>query len=541
MPQTSRLHLGAAYYPEHWPEDRWPVDIRLMREAGLTVVRLAKFAWSTLEPSPGQFNLDWLERVMALLAEANIAVVLGAPTAAPPAWLATPAVLAVDEHGQPAQFGNRGHYCVNSPDFQAAAQRIVEALAARFGPNSQVIGWQLDNEYNRTCYCDRCRARFQHYLQQKFDTLDQLNQRWATAHWSQTYFDWTQIPLPVGSHHPGLKLEFNRFVSQSYRQFQQLQIEALRPHLRPGVWLAHNFMGWIDGVDAYSLSADLDLAGWDWHTGQEYRNYLSSGAVYDLTRGFKRRNFWLMETRPGLHGRGEATGSLSLHKGEASAMAWHAVAHGAEAVLYRQWRAALGGQEQYHGGLVDQAGQPRPFYTEVRQLSSQFAKVSKLLAGSKIKAEVAMLNSYHNLWAIQGQPHHQDFDYVAHFNHYYHPLAAHNITTDIISADASLTGYKLVIAPALHLLNTERADRLAEFARQGGHVVLTIRSGMKDDFNALLPMRQPKLPALKWRNTTHWRNPRQFTAPGLPALPKSGPSGSRCWIGLASKCWPGLG
>jgi beta-galactosidase len=172
-------------------------------------------------------------------------------------------------------------------------------------------------------------------------------------------------------------------------------------------------------------------------------------------------------------------------------MAWHAVAHGADAVLYWQWRSALGGQEQMHGTLVDQSGQPRPFYQEAQLLGRDFAAVSPLLVDSVPAANVAMLNSYDNRWSIHAQRHHRDFDYVAHFNHYYRPLAASNIAVDVLSSDASIDGYKLVIAPALLILNDLRTARLKAFVEKGGHLVLTIRSGMKDEHNALLQARQP--------------------------------------------------
>jgi beta-galactosidase len=179
LPTRRCLHLGAAYYPEHWPEKRWPEEIRLMRQAGLTVVRLAEFAWSTFEPSEGTFHFDWLDRAIDLLADAGIASVVGTPTAAPPAWLTSqrPEVLAVDEYGRPAQHGNRCHYCVNSPEFHAAVGCLVSAMGEHLGPNRHVIGWQLDNEYHRVCYCDRCRALFQQYLRDKFGSLDATGAR----------------------------------------------------------------------------------------------------------------------------------------------------------------------------------------------------------------------------------------------------------------------------------------------------------------------------------------------------------------------------
>ena len=491
MLPSSCLHLGTAFYPEHWPETRWPEDIRLMREAGLTVVRLAEFAWSTLEPSEGKFDFDWLDRAIELLADAGIASVVGTPTAGPPAWLTgqQPGSLAVDEYGRPAQHGNRAHYCVNSPEFHAAVRRLVTAMAEHLGANPHIIGWQLDNEYSRVCYCERCRALFQQYLRETFGSLDTLNERWATRYWSQTYSAWEQIPIPIGAHNPGLMLAFKQFVTESYRRLQRLQLDLLRPHLPIGVWVTHNFMNWYDGYDHYPLAEDLDLASWDWYVATGHHDYLASGAAHDLVRGFKRRNFWLIETQPGCVN--WSTLNNMLNQGEARAMAWHAVAHGADAVLYWQWRSALGGQEQYHGTLVDQAGQPRPFYQEVKQLGQEFAAAGDLLAGTAPVSRVALLQDYSSRWSIQWQRHHGGFDYVAHFTHYYRPLAARNIAADVLSADAPLDGYKLVVAPALLIVNEDCAARLKEFVKRGGFLVLTVRCGMKDGTNALLPMRQP--------------------------------------------------
>ena len=493
---NERLHLGASYYPEHWSEEHWAQDIRLMQEAGMTAARMGEFAWSSLEPSAGKFRFDWLERVIDQLASAGIASVLGTPTAGPPTWLVSqyPDLLAVDEYGRRAQIGNRCHYCVNSPEFHAATQRLVRALAERFGPHPSVIGWQIDNEFNRVCYCDRCRKLFQNFLQTRYNSLETLNERWSTSYWSQTYSAWEQIPIPIGAHNPGLMLEFKHFITESYRRFQCLQIDNLRPCLPEGVWITHNFMRWFEGYDHYILSEDLDIASWDWYVGMGHHDYLSSGVLHDLVRGFKKQNFWLIETQPGSINWKPI--NTTLDRGEARAMAWHAVAHGADAILYWQWRSALGGQEQMHGTLVDQSGQPRPFYEEAQQLGRDFRAVSSLLSGSEVKASVGMLNDYDSLWSIRWQPHHRDFDYVDHFTHYYRPLASLNVPVDVLSAKGltnaeELAVYQLVIAPALLIQNQAMIDTLKQYVSDGGHLVLTARCGMKDQYNALLPLRQP--------------------------------------------------
>jgi beta-galactosidase len=161
-------------------------------------------------------------------------------------------------------------------------------------------------------------------------------------------------------------------------------------------------------------------------------------------------------------------------------------------VLYWQWRSALGGQEQYHGSLVDQSGQPRPFYVEAQTIGQEFSRLAPLLAQSKLApASIAILNSYESRWSLQWQKHQADFDYVAHLHHYYRPLAQANFALDIVSTENNLDNYTLVFAPALTLITQQLAQRLRTFVEQGGHLVVTLRSGMKDEHNALLPMRQP--------------------------------------------------
>jgi len=357
-----------------------------------------------------------------------------------------------------------------------------------------VIWRQIDNEFHRVCYCDRCRRLFQNYLQDRYGSLDSLNEHWSTSYWSQTYSAWEQIPIPIGPHNPGLMLEFKHFITESYRRFQCLQVNNLRPYLPEGVWITHNFMRWFDGYDHYTLSEDLDIASWDWYVGMGHHDYLSSGVLHDLVRGFKQKNFWLIETQPGSINWKPI--NTTLDRGEARTMAWHAVAHGADAILYWQWRSALGGQEQLHGTLVDQSGQPRPFYEEAQQLGKDFETISPILAGSEIKASVAMLNDYDSLWSIKWQPHHRDFDYEKHFTHYYAPLALLNVPVDVVSAKGlkdieKLAGYKLVIAPALLFQDQSMVEALQAYVAGGGHLVLTARCGMKDQYNALLPRRQP--------------------------------------------------
>lgn len=488
---SAPLHLGAAWYPEHWPESRWPDDVRLMHEAGLTVVRVGEFAWSRLEPEDGRFDLDWLDRAIQLAAKNGLQVVIGTPTAAPPAWLtgAHPDTLRVDENRLPAQHGNRQHFSFTSPRYREYCRRIAGAMAARWGHTPAVIGWQIDNEYAVPSYDAETARQFQAWLKAKYGTLDALNARWSTAYWSQTYFDWSQVPIPIGPHNPSLMLEWKRFISDTWRSYQKVQIDAIRAHAERRQWTTHNFMGWFDGFDHYVVSADLDMASWDDYAGSRHLDPTWNGLLHDLTRGFKRKAFWVMETQPGSVNWADV--NMTLDKGEVRAMAWHAIGHGANAVSYWQWRSALGGQEQYHGSLVAQDGEPRPLYAEVQQLGREFARAGEALAGTAPVSSVALLHSYDDRWAINFQRHHKDFDPGVAFTGCYRALRRLATSVDVVSVDAPLDGYRLVVAPSLLLVPDALGTKLAAWVRAGGHLVLGPRSGTKNADNALLPARQP--------------------------------------------------
>lgn len=489
-PVTPPLVLGAAWYPEQWPESRWDKDLELMQQAGLRMVRVAEFAWSSMEPHEGQFQLDWLERAVALAAKRDLVTVLGTPTAAPPAWMTQkyPDTLLTLPDGRKAEHGNRAHFSFTSPRYREFCARIAGEMAKRFGKNADVVGWQIDNEYGRTSNDDVTRAQFQAFLKERFGTLDALNEHWTTAYWSEAYTDWSQIPLgPSGN--PGLFLAWKQFVTETYRTYQHVQVEAIRAHADKRQFITSNYMGWYDSFDHYVLARELDLVSWDNYVGRGHLDPLKNGIIHDLTRGLKRKNFWLIETQPGFVNWSEVNNALD--KGEARAMAWHAVGHGADCISYWQWRSALNGQEQYHGTLVGADGTPVPMYEEAAQVGREFAKVGAALGGTEPVSDVAMLHSYDSRWAINFQRHNRHFDPIELLGSYYRPLRRQAQQMDVVHPEAPLEKYKLVVAAGLNVLPEEMARHLEAYVRQGGHLVLGPRSGMKDRYNSLWPMRQP--------------------------------------------------
>ena len=485
------LYLGTAWYPEQWPESRWDADLALMEAAHINFVRITEFAWSRLEPSDGQYDLDWVDRAIRAAERHHIQVVLGTPSATPPAWLTQkyPKTLRTKEDGHKDEHGNRQQFDWSSPKYRELAGTMAEKMAERFGHDPDVIGWQIDNEYANASYGPETRAQFQDWLKARYGTLDNLNARWTTAYWSQTYSDWNQIPIETSYGNPGLLLSWRQFVSDTWRSYQRVQLDVIKRHSDPRQFVTTNMMGWFDAYDHYTVSQDLDLAAWDDYVGTGHLDPVRNGAAHDLTRGFLRKNFWVMETQPGFVNWSKDNNSLD--KGEVRAMAWHDVGHGADAVSYWQWRSALNGQEQYHGTLVGADGTPEPLYAEVQQIGSEFDKAGPVLAGTEPHSQVAILQSYNSRWAIDWQRHNQAFDPVNALLSYYGPLRALVHSVDIVSPSVDLSQYKLVVAPAMNLLTDAQAANLKRYVEGGGHLVLGQRSGMKDKDNALETARQP--------------------------------------------------
>jgi beta-galactosidase len=492
--QPPPLLMGADWYPEQWPESRWETDARMMEAAHLDVTRIGEFAWSTMEPREGQYDLDWLDRVIRVLEKHHIRVVLGTPSAAPPAWLTSkyPDVLRVEENGVRVTHGNRAQASPTSTTYRALCRRIVEAMAVRFGHDPDVVGWQIDNEYGyaQMSYDSATRAQFQDFLRAKYGSLDALNAHWTTAYWSQTYDRWDEIPIPIGAHNPGLMLDWKRFVTTAWTDYERNQIDVIRAHADPRQFVTGNFMGvGFDGFDHYVVAQPLTLVAWDDYVGSGHLDPVGNGMSHDAMRGLLRQNFWEIETQPGSVN--WAPLNNSLDKGEVRAMAWHAVAHGADEVSYWQWRGALNGQEEMHGTLIGPDGEPEPLLDEVARTAAEFAKAGDAFRGTRVVSAVAMLNDYESRWAIDWQRHTTRWNTLQIARDYYGAIRRIAQSVDVVSPYAPLDGYALVIAPSLEIIPDSLARHLLAYVRGGGHLVLGPRSGMKDQYNALVPMRQP--------------------------------------------------
>ena len=497
------FYFGADYYPEHWDEARWQTDAQLMQAAGFNVVRLAEFAWSLLEPSDGVFDFAWLDRALAVLDQVGIKVVLGTPSASAPPWLwqAVPDVALVDEQGIARAYGSRRDTSPTHPAYRRYAVRVAEKMAEHYKDNPQVIGWQIDNEFGDRCYAPRSSAAFQDWLRAKYGSLERMNAAWGTRFWSHVYTDWSQIPVPLrtatGPHNPGLHLDFYRFMSDVYVDFQQLQVDAIRRIVAPGQFVTHNFMGFrYPNINYFDLAKTLDFVAWDnyprgfWIFEQEI-DPVPLAIAHDMMRSLKKKNFWVMEQQSG-------QGSWTIlppvpRPGEIALWAYQAVAHGADGIVFFRWRTARHGAEQYWHGILDHDGVPRRRYHEVTAMGQTLRRIGDLISGAQARARVAVLFSYDSSFAFQIQPNNPDFEYRTHIQTYYAALHRTNVAGEFVTPADDLKAYDLVIVPALYVTLPETVSHLRAFAASGGTVVVTARSGVKDADNTVVDAALPGL------------------------------------------------
>ncbi|HEX9922105.1 MAG TPA: beta-galactosidase [Anaerolineae bacterium] len=481
--------FGGDYNPEQWTpqmgyddETIWRDDMRLMRLAGVNVALVGIFSWTALQPDEQTFTFDWLDRVLALLAEHNILACLGTGTAAQPAWLsaAHPDILPVNEWSQRRRHGGRMNFCPTSPTFRYFAHNLVRRLAERYGQHPALLMWHVSNEYGPVCYCDHCAARFRTWLQARYGSLEVINRRWVTPFWSHTLTTWEQIEPPgrLGEHSiQGLMLDYAQFMSEMNLECFQEEAAILRA-ITPDVPVTTNSHGLVKHLDYFAWAAHQDIIAWD-----SYPPASASPAWtafrFDLMRGLKGGQSWLLMEQTPSQVQWQPYNPLK-RPGEMRLQSYQAIAHGADSVLFFQWRQSRGSQEMHHGAIVSHAAHEQTrVFKEVAALGAELHGLGQQILDARTPARVALMFSWPNWWAVEYKPGlSAALDYPAEVLHYYSALWRANIPVDIISPDSPLEGYDLVIAPLLYMVSKSQGAAIEHYVAGGGLFLATYFSGI---------------------------------------------------------------
>lgn len=467
-----KLYHGAAYYPELWNDEQViEQDIRLMKEAGMNVVRIGEFAWSTLEKEQGNIEIRFFVDIINKLYENGIETVMCTPTPTPPIWLSHghPERMFIDANGKVMGHGSRQHVCTNNAFFRERAAILTEHIVKAVGRLPGVIGWQIDNEFKAhvaACMCETCKSLWHQWLQERYETIDQLNDAWGTQIWSEYYLAFEQVPQPGPApflHNSSLSTMYQLFSLEKIAEFSDEQAHIIRQHSHAPI--THNSSVAFH-VDNERLFKNLDFASFD-----TYANYDNTPAYLincDLWRNFKKgKDFWIMETSPSFSGSLESY-AMPHPNGYLKAEAVAAYALGAEAFCYWLWRQQRTGCEQPHGSVISAWGKPTVGFQNVIEVEQARKEIESIILSSRpSQAEVAMTYSDRSKAFLQTEPH-RKLNHRGLVSAFYERILSMGIHRDVIPEGAELDGYKLLFTPFIHYLSSDYIERAQAFVQNGG-------------------------------------------------------------------------
>ena len=492
--QQERIWYGGDYNPDQWPEEVWDDDVRLMKKAGVNLVSVGIFSWAKIETSEGVYDFDWLDRIIDKLGEAGVAVDLASATASPPMWLtqAHPEVLWKDYRGDVCQPGARQHWRPTSPVFREYALKLCRAMAEHYKGNPYVVAWHVSNEYgchNRFDYSEDAEHAFQQWCEERYGTIDAVNDAWGTAFWAQRMNDFSEIVPPrfIGDGNfmnPGKLLDFKRFSSDALKAFYIAERDALA-EITPDLPLTTNFMVSASGsvLDYDDWGDEVDFVSNDHYfiPGEAHLDELAFSA--SLVDGIARKDPWfLME-----HSTSAVNWREINYRKEPGQLVRDSLAHvamGADAVCYFQWRQSKAGAEKFHSAMVPHAGEDSAVFRDVCELGADLNKLSdEGILGSRLaKSRVAVAFDYESEWATEHTA--TPTQHVHHVDEplaWFRALADQGVTADVVPVRGAWDGYEMVVLPSVYLLSEETTRRVRDYVVGGGRLVVTYYTGISDE------------------------------------------------------------
>jgi beta-galactosidase len=481
---------GAAYYDEYEPVDRLDADVKMMKSAGINVVRIGESTWGTLEPQDGQFDYSHIDRVMRAMDKAGIAVIVGTPTYAIPTWLARkhPDVLAITPAG-PSRYGARQNMDIANPHFRVYAERVIRRLVEHVKDQPAVIGFQVDNETKsyRVSSPDVQRG-FVEWLKGRFPSLDALNLAFGLDYWSNRINDWQDFPSIDGAVNASLTSAFAEYQRGLVTDYLAWQAGIVREIKRPDQFITQNFdlewrgysFGIQPDVDHFAAARALDVAGVDiYHPGQDHLTGTEIAFGGDLARSMKGgKNYLVIETQA------QGFPEWTPYPGQLRLQAYSHFASGAEMVSYWHWATTHNSVETYWRGLLSQDYAPNSTFREAARVGGELQRIAPELVGLRKDNQVAIYFSNRALTAFNAFR----FGWTSPITYndvlrpFYDALYRANIEADLIDPSTKdMSRYRLIVVPALYAASDAEIASLKDYVRTGGHLVLTFKSGFSDE------------------------------------------------------------
>jgi beta-galactosidase len=499
-PEFPTVLYGTAYYHEYMPYERLDKDVAMMKAAGFNVVRLGESTWSLWEPEDGRFEYAWMDRVIDAMGKAGIKVIMGTPTYSIPAWMAkqNPEILARKFNGAQNMYGMRQNMNTDSAAYRFYAERLIRKIAARYKDNPTVIGWQVDNETGSYGAAnDDVFVRFQHYLEKKFGTPEALSKAWFLNYWGQDLHTWTDLPRPDSAQSTGYKLEWTRWSQMRVTDFLAWQSKLIRECASPRQFVTHDFAGQMHSdVNEVEVARALDMPAvnvYHWAQQDAY-NGADQTLQEDFTRSLKRGNFLVTETNAQTTD-WSSSFQYPPYDGQFRQDVYTHLSNGANMVEYWHWASIHANQETYWKGVLSHDLEPNRAYAEMSRTGNELKKAGPRLVNLKLHNDVAILWSRDSLNALNDMPFAKDSqwggggtkaDYGSLVRQLHRSLYNLNVGADFVFPETQdFSSYKLLIIPALYVADDALLQRISDYVRKGGNVLMTFKSGFTNENTAV--------------------------------------------------------
>ncbi len=478
---------GGDYNPDQWDEKTIDRDMELFEKAGINLLTLPVFSWAKLEPREGVYDFEWLDHILEKIWSHGIYVCLATPTTAQPAWLSRkyPEVLPVDIAGRKRTHGMRVFFCVNSEKYRERAAAIAEQMAKRYRNYPGLVAWHVANEYGTYCYCENCQKKFRSWLKQKYQTIEILNEKWNTAFWGRTVYDFDEIMLPTEKNddyrfNPGVQLDYMRFVTASTKECYENEAQILRRYT-PDIPVFSNISGFIKKLDQFTLTENMDFAGWDNYPGPRDERSLPA-LKHDIMRALKDGKPYIITEQSPNQQNWQPYNKLK-RPGEVRTIAYQGIGHGADACWFFQMRQSVGGQEKFHGAVISHADrEDTRIFQEISKLGAELKILGDSCLDGRVQAQVGILFDWDNWWALElASGPTQDMDYLSQVHTYYKAFYRQNIPVDILKFTSDFMAYKILVAPLVYMMKPGLADKIRAFVENGGILIGTYMTGISDE------------------------------------------------------------
>jgi beta-galactosidase len=486
---SQELYVGANYHP-HDDKNMAKInaDIQLMKEAGFKVVRMGHLAWDSYEPSEGKFDFGWFDKVMDRMNEAGIKVILDIAIRPAPIWLhhKYPSIDIVDVNGARLYPNHRYMEDVGDAMYQQYAVRYADTITKHYGKHPAVIAFGIDNESGdgRISYSETAKKRFIAWLKNKYSTLDKLNKAWATQRWSRRIGQFEEIGFPVATHTtdvPEKMLDFRRFVSDDINQLlfkviDKVNRNAPKAFVNTNAWY-YSPLKYFDYA-SIAYSGKMTREGCGFYPGNSLTtNWGLMGALFGIARiQFESTNpFWCTEFT-----------TMTAVPNSIRKSAYATLMYGNQMVCGWTWQSMHSGEEQYLEGMLDWDGTPNRKYNEYKRIAAEFKKIEKYFP-YKLQPEVGLAFSFPSQIASACFPERHDEQLEACFDLLYY----RNMDARVVEISKSDLHYKLLFVPGVAVMDETTANKLREYVKNGGTVVMTSNSAIVDETGKVFASTHP--------------------------------------------------